>query len=75
MLGDLVSDRAQLAQLDYWLARSIAEAATGSRGVRAFRRMPYDWLRREAGLRSRVVARNRGRVLRAERDLVAEEDG
>lgn len=55
---DLVSDRAQLAQLDYWVARWVAEAATKKRGPRAFRAVPYWWLRRGAKLASRVVARN-----------------
>ncbi|MBX3188511.1 MAG: hypothetical protein KF819_15960 [Labilithrix sp.] len=59
MLIDLVSDRAQLAQLDYLLALWIAEAATGARGPAAFRRLGYRWLRRRAGLESRLVARNR----------------
>jgi len=60
MLGDLVSDRDQLGQLDYWIALWVAEAATGARGPMAFRRLPYRWLRREAGLVSRVAARNAG---------------
>ena len=55
---DLVSDRAQLAQLDYWVARWIAEAATRRHGPRAFRAVPWWWLRRSAKLASRVVARN-----------------
>ncbi len=61
MLTDLIDDRRQLAQLDYLLARWVAEAATGKMGVRAFRRISPEWLRREAGFMSRVVARNRGR--------------
>jgi hypothetical protein len=61
MAIDLVSDRHQLAQLDYWLALWLAEAATGHRGPAAFRILPYRWIRREAGLVSRVVARNRAR--------------
>jgi hypothetical protein len=61
MVTDLVSDRRQLAQLDYWIARWIAEAATGKMGPRALRWISPGWLRREAGLTSRVVARNRGR--------------
>jgi hypothetical protein len=61
MLLDLVSDRTQLAQLDYWVALWIAEAATGARGPAAFRRLGYRWLRRKAKLESRVVARNRRR--------------
>jgi hypothetical protein len=59
MVADLVSDRSQLRQLDYLLALWIAEAATGERGPSAFRRIGYRWLRRSAGLSSRVVFRNR----------------
>jgi hypothetical protein len=59
MISDLVSDRSQLAQLDYLLALWIAEAATGLAGARAFRRIGYRWLRRTAGLESRLVFRNR----------------
>lgn len=58
MVADLVSDRAQLAQLDYLLALWVAEAASGERGPRAFRRIGYRWLRQSAGLSSRVVFRN-----------------
>ncbi len=56
-----VNDRAQLQQLDYLIARLIASAVTGSYGVRGFRQMPYRKLRREYGLRSLVVERNRRR--------------
>lgn len=59
MISDLVSDRRQLAQLDYLLALWIAEASTGAMGPVAFRRLGYRWLRRSAGLSSRVVFRNR----------------
>ncbi len=61
MLRELVSDRSQLRELDYLLALWIAEAVSGHRGVRAFREVPYRWLREEAGLRSRVVVRNGAR--------------
>lgn len=61
MTLDLVSNRSQLAQLDYWLARWLAEAATGKMGPATFRHLPYRWLREEAGLVSRVVARNHAR--------------
>ena len=59
LVADLVSDRHQLAQLDHWVAQCIAEEATGRHGVRAFRTISYEWLRRRAGLESRVVFRNR----------------
>ncbi|HVJ91508.1 MAG TPA: reverse transcriptase domain-containing protein [Labilithrix sp.] len=62
LVFDLVSDRAQLAELDYLLARWIAEEATGTVGPRAFREIPWRWLRLEGGLASRVVMRNRGRA-------------
>ncbi len=61
MLSALVDDRKQLEQLDHLVALWIAEAATRVRGPRAFRRMPPRWLRQQADLVSRVVARNRGR--------------
>lgn len=60
MLVDLVSDRAQLRQLDHLVALWLAEEITGKRGPRAFRELPPRRLR-EAGLASRVALRNRGR--------------
>ncbi len=62
MVSDLVSDRHQLAQLDYLLALWVAEASTGALGPSAFRRLGYRWLRRTAGLESRLVFRNRRRA-------------
>jgi hypothetical protein len=59
LVADLVSDRAQLRQLDYLIALAIAEAVTGKRGPRAFRALPPKALR-AVGLESRVAARNRG---------------
>lgn len=59
MVADLVSDRRQLAQLDYLLARWVAEASTGALGPAAFRQIGYRWLRRTAGLESRLLFRNR----------------
>ncbi|HVH45311.1 MAG TPA: reverse transcriptase domain-containing protein [Labilithrix sp.] len=61
LVADLVSDRAQLRQLDHLVALWIAEAVTGERGPRALRLLPPRRLRSEAGLASRVVARNHGR--------------
>lgn len=58
---DLVDDRTQLAELDYLLARWIAEESSRRRGPRAFREIGWRWLRREGGLASRVGARNRAR--------------
>ena len=57
LLADLVSDRRQLAELDWLLALWIAEAATRRTGVRALRDLPGRRLR-ALGLRSVVEARN-----------------
>jgi Reverse transcriptase (RNA-dependent DNA polymerase) len=53
-----VTDRNQLAQIDYWLARMAVKAVTGDGGVRAFRRVPYRKVREEWGLVSLQHARN-----------------
>ena len=58
LLGDAVSDRGQLRQLDHLLALWTAEAASRRGGVRAFRALPWRRLR-ALGLPSLVVARNR----------------
>ncbi|HTQ06684.1 MAG TPA: reverse transcriptase domain-containing protein [Polyangiaceae bacterium] len=52
------SDRKKLAELDHWLARTLAEALTGTRGARAFRSAPPRFLR-EHGLLSLVGRRRR----------------
>jgi len=57
LLADLVSDRRQLAELDWLLALWIAEAVTRRTGVRALRDLPGRRLR-ALGLRSVVEARN-----------------
>lgn len=57
-----VNDRAQLKQLDYWIALHVAQGVTGRRGVRAFRALSYHSLRRDHGLPSLVVARHRRRA-------------
>lgn len=54
-----VTDRSQLAQIDYLIARIVIRAVTGEPGVRAFRRIPYSKLRQDWRLRSVVHARNR----------------
>jgi Reverse transcriptase (RNA-dependent DNA polymerase) len=56
-LRQLVTDRRQLEQLDYWAARAIAEALADAAGPRAFRALPPRQLR-EWGLRSLVALRN-----------------
>jgi hypothetical protein len=58
LLGRAVTDRRQLAQLDYLLARGVIAAVTGDTGVRAFRHTPYRTVRDEWGLRSLLHARN-----------------
>jgi hypothetical protein len=57
-LRSVVSDRRQLAELDHELARAVAAALTGRRGVRAFRDLPPRALR-ALGLPSLVALRNR----------------
>ncbi|HEY8073883.1 MAG TPA: reverse transcriptase domain-containing protein [Labilithrix sp.] len=57
LVARLVDDRAQLGELDYWIARMIAESSGDARGVRAFREMPWHTQRR-LGLASRVRVRN-----------------
>lgn len=58
LLRRAVTDRRQLAQIDYLLARIVAGAVTGDRSVRAFRRAPYRMIRQEWGLLSVLHARN-----------------
>jgi hypothetical protein len=58
-LRRVVTDRRQLQQLDYWIARIVVKALTGRRDARAFREIPYRKLRGEWGLPSLVAARNR----------------
>jgi hypothetical protein len=58
-LRRVVTDRHQLEQLDYWIARIVIKALTGRRDARAFREIPYRRLRQEWGLVSVVAARNR----------------
>ena len=58
MLRAVVTDRAQLGQLDDRIALIVAETVARRRGPRAFRDVPYRTLRTEWGLRSLVAARN-----------------
>ncbi|MCK9523358.1 MAG: reverse transcriptase domain-containing protein [Proteobacteria bacterium] len=55
----VVNDRACLRHLDYLIARTIACEMVGTSSVKAFRRVPYKWLRCTSGLRSLVMTRNR----------------
>jgi hypothetical protein len=59
LLRRAVTDRTQLKQIDYWIARTIARLLTANQGARAFRTVPYRRMRREWNLRSLVDARNR----------------
>jgi hypothetical protein len=52
------NNRSALQQLDFFIARVIAEKISGERGVRAFAVVPYKKLRREYGLVSLVELKN-----------------
>ena len=58
LLARAVTDRGQLAQIDYLLARMVVKAVTGDGGVRAFRNVPYRTVRETWGLVSLEHARN-----------------
>jgi hypothetical protein len=58
LLHTLVSDRHQLAELDYRAARLVAEMLTGEPSVRALRRVPWRRMRNDFGLASQVALRN-----------------
>lgn len=58
LLRQAVTDRRQLKELDYLLARVVLRAVTGSTSVRAFRTIPYRTIREEWGLVSTLHARN-----------------
>jgi hypothetical protein len=58
LLRRAVTDRGQLAQIDYWLARMAVRAVTGDASVQTFRRIPYRTIREEWGLVSLEHARN-----------------
>lgn len=55
---DTVTDRGSLKDLDYRIARKIAQAATGVAGVRGFRQVPPEVMYQELGLVSLVALRN-----------------
>ena len=57
-LLDATTDRGILKDLDYRIARKIAQAATGRAGVRGFREVPPAALYRDMGLVSLVGVRN-----------------
>jgi len=54
-----VTNRDQLAQIDYLLARIVLYAVTGNRDVRNFRKLPFKKIRNDWGLISLVHSRNR----------------
>ena len=54
----VVTDRDQLKQLDYWIARIVVGAVTGDTNVRAFRKVSYREIRQKWGLKSVLHARN-----------------
>jgi hypothetical protein len=58
LLRRVVTDRHQLEQLDYQIARIVLRAVSGRRQAAVFREIPYRRLRREWGLVSLVAARN-----------------
>jgi hypothetical protein len=64
LLRRVVTDRKQLQQIDYSIARMVAEAVSGRRGPRAFRDVPYRRMREDWGLVSLVAERNARRVER-----------
>lgn len=65
LLRAVVTDRSQLKQIDYRIARIVLRVLTGKMTVRAFREIPYRRLRNEWGLVSLLHERNqRGRPAR-----------
>jgi hypothetical protein len=59
LLRRAVTDRSQLKQLDYLVARTVAGVVGRDRSVRAFRRVPYRRIRADWGLQSLLHARNK----------------
>jgi hypothetical protein len=57
-LRKIVTDRRQLEQVDYLIARVVLKAVARRPGARAFREIPYAKLRHDWGLMSLVAARN-----------------
>ncbi len=64
LVRGVLTDRAQLEQMDYWIARLVLRAVTGQTGVQAFRELPYRIMRQDWGLISLLHSRNqRGNVI------------
>jgi reverse transcriptase-like protein len=59
LLRRAVTDRRQLEQVDYLIARIVLRAVTGRPGARAFRDIPYRKMRDDWGLLSVLDSRNR----------------
>ena len=57
-LMSVTTDRGSLKDIDFRIARKIAQAATGRPGVQGFRQLPPDRLRREMGLTSLLRRKN-----------------
>lgn len=55
-----VTDRAQLRELDYWIARVFQRVLTGHAGVKSFRKLSYRKIRKEWGLISLLYFRDKG---------------
>ena len=60
-LRSVVTDRGQLRDIDYNIARIVAQTLSGVHGVRAFRTIGYRTLRQRWGLNSLLHLRNRMR--------------
>ena len=60
LLRNVVTDRGQLKQMDYSIARMIVQLLTGTHNVRGFRQVPYQRMRKEWQLVSLVQQRNQG---------------
>jgi hypothetical protein len=58
LLRRAVTDRRDLKELDYWIARRVVRALTGQAGARGFREVPYRRLRLDWGLISLRSARD-----------------
>lgn len=58
LLKSVITDREQLRQIDYWIARIVLRVATGHGGARAFRTVSYSRIRRDWKLLSLLRARN-----------------
>ena len=65
LLRRAVTDREDLKQLDYCIARIVLRAITGERGARGFREIPYRKMREEWQLISLLQARNKWPARRA----------